>query len=329
MDILSEVLQLVRLNGAVLFRAELSAPWCVQAPSGEVLASALPGPASHAITFHVVLDGEFTVACERGAPLRLRSGEAVVLAHGDPHRFGDELSPRPVPVTELFEGRPVSRLRNLRYGGGGAGTRILCGFLGCERAAFAPLFAALPAMFKVDFGPGRTPPLAPLLDWAEREAVERRAGAAGVRVKMAELLFVEALRRHIDALPADGHGWLAALRDPVLGRALALLHECPARHWDVCALAHESAVSRSALADRFVRVIGESPMHYLAHWRMQLAARQLRESHDSVEAVAAAVGYESTAAFQRAFKRWMGATPAQWRRGAPAAILRMRRHPGR
>jgi AraC-like DNA-binding protein len=305
-DLISEALQQVRLGGAVLFCVDLGAPWCVLN---------LPPPASHVTLFHVVLEGECWAGLGDSRPQRLEAGDAVILPRADVHWLGDRSDGVPVPAAELYGDTPLSQLRLLRWGGDGAHTRILCGFLGYERAAFSPLYDALPPLFQVRLGAGGAgPPLDAMLRYAEDEVMARRPGSSGMRLRMTELLFVESLRRYMANLPPDEAGWLAAVRDPLVGRAMALLHAAPQRPWNVELLAREAATSRSSLAERFKQVLGEPPMQYLTRWRMLLAARRLCESRGSIAAIAEAMGYDSPAAFQRAFKRQMGATPAQWRR---------------
>lgn len=320
MDVLSQVLQQVRLSGAVLFRAQLGAPWCISTPSAAEVANNMSRPAMHVITFHVVLQGRMWAQQGAAGGHWLEAGDALVLPHGDAHILGDDPHGRPVSTAEIYGNTPISELRDVRWGGAGVPTRIMCGFLGCRREAFEPLFAALPPLFKVRLLQAQAAPtLDPLLAYAENEIVSSRAGTAELRLRMAELIFVEALRRYMEGLPEAESGWLAGLRDPLVGRTLVLLHESPQRAWNVEMLAHEAATSRSHLAERFRQVLGEPPMHYLTRWRMLLAARRLREGRDSIATVAEAVGYESPAAFQRAFKRELGMTPAQARRAESQA----------
>ena len=310
-DLISEALQQVRLSGAVLFCVDLGAPWCLLTSEN----MRLPPPASHVALFHVVVEGECWARVE-GSAEHLQAGDAVILPRADVHSLGDRADGVPTPASALYGNTPLSQLpHHLQWGGDGPRTRILCGFLGYERAAFTPLFDALPSLFRVRLGAGGSEPsLDAMLRYIENEVLASRPGSASLRVRMAELLFVESLRRHMADLPPEGSGWLAAVRDPLVGRALSLLHMAPQRPWNIERLARETATSRTRLTDRFNRVLGEPPMQYLTRWRMFLAARRLRESRDSVATVAEAMGYESTAAFQRAFKRLMGATPAQWRR---------------
>lgn len=320
MDVLSDVLKAVRLNGAVLFRGEFGTPWCVAARPETAIAAHLSSPGMHLISFHVLLEGHFWAQLPPDDAIRIDAGEVLVVPHGDAYVIGDALQNVPTPAAQLFAGTPLPDIKSFRWGcadDGDVRTRALCGYLSCERNAFAPLFAALPRLFKVRLGQtSAAQTLDPLLRYAEQEVLSPRPGAAGLKLRMAELMFVEALRRHMETLPEAESGWLAGLRDPLVGRALALLHDAPQRRWTVDDLAQAAATSRSRLAERFKDVLGEPPMQYLARWRMLLAARRLRECRDSVATVAEAVGYDSPAAFQRGFARYMGTTPAQWRRGA-------------
>jgi AraC-like DNA-binding protein len=216
----------------------------------------------------------------------------------------------------MLHGQSVLDLRRASFTTGpGAATAVLCGFLGCDRRAFEPLFNSLPPMFKAALGTQHQN----LVQFALAETLDDRPGAACLRVRLAELLFMGALRAYMQTLPADATGWLAGLRDPLVGRALRVLHAQPCRRWTVDELAAAIASSRSVLAERFRNIIGEPPMHYLTRLRMQLAARRLGDSRQSIACVADEVGYDSSAAFQRAFKRCFGVPPAAWRRHAVAS----------
>jgi transcriptional regulator GlxA family with amidase domain len=208
----------------------------------------------------------------------------------------------------------------IRHGGGGERTRIVCGFLGCDRFEGHPLASALPPILRFDTHQGNAGAwIRSSLEYAANEIAARRAGSEAVLAKMSELLFVEALRRYVEELPADNTGWLSGLKDPYVSRALSLLHGRVGREWTVDNLGREVGLSRSALADRFTRLIGDPPMRYLARWRIQLAAHELRNSNVPLARIAEQVGYESEAAFNRAFKRSYGLPPAAWRKNRPAA----------
>lgn len=313
-DLLSDALSMVRLTGAVIFRILVDGPWCVStAPTLDDFAPALTPGTNHLIAFHVLLSGECWLRCPPQPWIRVRQGDAVVLPHGQLHELGDHREEHPPSFRAILRNRSPLDLRNLSFNtGGGSHTEVLCGFLGCDKRAFSPLFTALPPMFVVILGDGAQP----LIHYAISEALTDAPGAQSLRVRLAELMFLESLREYIRALPPDAAGWLAGLRDPQVGKALSAMHETPRMGWTVEALAERSACSRSILAERFKTVIGEAPMHYLARLRMHHAARRLCDSGCSLEAVADEVGYASPAAFQRAFKRCFGVPPGAWKREA-------------
>jgi len=313
-DVLSDALAMVRLSGALVFRVDIRGPWGIAGdPTFDKFAAVLPPGTNHIITFHVVLHGECWVRHASRGWFCVPRGHAVVLAHGDRHDLADCRGRPTLPFATMLGGRPLLELRHERFDTGTAPvTGLLCGFLGCDRRAFAPLCAALPALLTVALDEQANT----LLQYAANEAVDDRPGAGCLRVRMAELLFMEILRLYMQTLPADATGLLAGLRDPVVSRALRALHEAPEKPWSVELLAARIHASRSGLAGRFREVIGEPPMRYLTRLRMQHACRYLSECTWSIDRVAGEVGYESSAAFQRAFKRHHGLPPAAWRRAA-------------
>jgi len=314
-DLLSDVLAMIRLSGALIFRIDVKGPWGLAArPALETFKPVLPPGTSHIIVFHISLAGECWARRQSNDWFKLPRGHGVVLTLGDEHEIADQSGRRTARLTELLgPDRSLLDFRHERFvTGSGDETSLLCGFLGCDRRAFEPLFNSLPPVFIVRFEGYNDA----LLRYASNEALEERPGADSLRVRMAELLFMEALSLHMQDLPDNATGWLAGARDPVVGRALRSLHETPGRAWTVASLATAIDSSRSCLATRFREVIGEAPMHYLARIRMQHAARYLVNRSCSIEQVADEVGYRSSAAFQRAFKRHFGAPPAAWRRSA-------------
>ncbi|WIG55302.1 MAG: Transcriptional regulator, AraC family [Rhodanobacteraceae bacterium] len=313
-DLLSDVLTLVRLTGALIFEVDIKGPWGVAGnPTVQKFAPLLPPGTSQVIAFHIVLEGRCWVRHARGEWLAVERGHAVVIPHGDPHDLCDQPGRSTVPFAAMLGERALLETRHIRFETGpGDSVQLLCGFLGCDRRAFEPLYRSLPPLFEVDLGPR----MDTLVRHAVTYALDDSPGTAALRGRLAELLFLSTLRIYMRDLPPDAKGWLAGLRDPLVERALRALHDDPSRNWSVNELANAIASSRSNLAERFREVIGEPPMHYLTRLRMQLAARRLDGSRCSIANVADEVGYDSNAAFQRAFKRCFGVPPAAWRRHA-------------
>ena len=316
MDTLSDVLRVLRMTGGVFLDAQFTEPWCVLShATADDLRPHVVAP-GHIIAYHYVVSGRLALRIDGEAPVSVGGGDLVLLPHNDAHVLGSALDLPVVNGDHLVPQSDANGLVQIRHGGGGALTHIVCGFIGLETAGH-PLIDALPRVMRHSVAG------APAGDWiassfryAAQEVASQRAGSATVLSKLSELLFVEAVRGYAETLPPRRSGWLAGLRDPVVSRALALLHTRTSHPWTAEALAGEVFLSRSAFAERFTAMVGLPPMRYLAVWRMQLAARQLREGRQPVARIAAAVGYESEAAFTRAFKREHGVAPAVWRRGA-------------
>jgi AraC-like DNA-binding protein len=313
-DALSDLLRVVKLTGGVFLDAQFTAPWCVASQVGPEDWKPLMAEPARVVAFHYVSAGRLLLEVASEPPVELRGGMVVMLPRNDPHTLASARGLRPVSGDELAPAHHDGGLARLRFGGGGEKTHVVCGYVGTE-AQRHPLLDALPATLVLDLN-GK-----PACEWisssfryaaTELEAI--RAGSATVLARLSELMFVEAVRHYLEGLPADRRGWLAGLRDPVAGRALALLHTHLARPWTAEELAREVGASRSAFADRFTALIGVPPMRYLASWRMQVAAERLRDTHRSIAQIAAEVGYESEIAFARAFKREFSASPAQWRK---------------
>jgi AraC-like DNA-binding protein len=321
-DVLSDVLRTVRLTGAVYFLVEARAPWEIAMPDGTTLAPAVLPGAQRVISYHVVTDGGgWGRLLPDGAPTRLEAGDVLVFPHGDPYvmSIGRDRGQGP-PVAEVMEFmRSMARgqlpFRVVEDGGGSETLHLVCGFLGCDVRPYNPLLATLPHLLHVRRAEGRADDvLARLVDLTVAESRQTHAGGDCMRLRLSELMFVELLRRHLGSTAGRHAGWLAGLRDQVVGRALTRLHEAPARPWSLHGLAREVGISRSALAERFTHFVGRPPMQYLTSWRMQLAARRLADGDAKVAAVALDVGYDSEAAFSRAFRRATGMPPAEWRR---------------
>lgn len=311
MDVLSDVLQNVRLSGALLFFAEYRTPWCVACPPSHMIAPLLVPGARQLVIFHIVIDGSCLVNRPDEEPVELQAGDAVMMAQGDPHFLADEPGREAVPLVELLPMPPWAKAPYLVHGGAGSLTRVLCGFLHCADAQLSPFLASLPPVVRVQGKQGVASSLLSVQRLLIEEARNERPGYSCVLSRLTETFFVEALRQHMAAHDETSRA-LAALKDPVVGDALAQLHDEPLRNWSVEMLAREIAVSRSLLAARFTALMGCPPMQYLTRWRLLLAARRLHEGNESIAAVGASIGYESEAAFNRAFKRHLGAPPATW-----------------
>lgn len=320
-DLLSDVLRTVRLNGALFFLVDATRPWSVDVPPASEFAEIILPSARHVVSYHVVVEGQGLANIPGTEPVAFGAGDIIVFPHADPYLMSSaQVAPSEAARDEslrFFRDMAAGKLPFVIREGGGKPprARFICGFLGCDLSPFNPLFATLPRLLHIRRpGGGRQDLLDQLIRLATTEAQVPRAGGACIRLGLSELMFVELLRRHMEALPADGTGWLAGLRDPVVGRSLALLHAEPERDWTLDRLAREAGVSRSILAERFARSVGQTPMRYLMLWRMQLAARQLSDGASKVASIAEQVGYHSEAAFSRTFKKYTGQSPAEWRR---------------
>ncbi len=320
MDALSDILRVVRLKGGVFLHAEFTAPWCIYSQvRPEHCGPRLEG-SEHLVLYHYVVEGRLEAQIPNGPRVKIEAGEVVILPHNNAHLLGSDTTIPPAPYDKVGA-LQQDGLWAIRHGGGGAKTRIVCGFLGCDKLDGNPLAAALPPILRFDTRYGSTAAwMRSSLEFAADEIAAQRAGSETVLAKMSELMFVEALRRYVESLPEEQTGWLAGLKDPFVSRALALMHGGLTREWTVDDLGREVGLSRSALADRFTRLIGEPPMRYLARWRLQVAATQLRNSDAPLARIAEQVGYESEAAFNRAFKRNFGVPPAAWRKGAGSTV---------
>jgi len=314
MDALSDVLRVIRLSGGIFLEAHMTAPWCFKGRLSPDDCKAFQVAPSLVIASHYVASGKMLVQVEGGEVIEARAGELVLLPHNDVHAFGSDITVTPFSQPDEVKAKAAGKFTRIELGGGGEPTTLLCGFLGSDHA-FGPLLSSLPKVLKVDV---RSTPSGAWMESSFRFAVSQiamgRVGSTTVIAKLSELLFVEAVTHYINGLSEDKKGWLAGLKDPQVGQALSLMHAEPAKDWSAEALAAEVGMSRSGFAERFTSLVGQPPMQYLTYWRMQLAAQRLRESREAVAQVGYAVGYESEAAFSRAFKREFGKGPAEWRR---------------
>lgn len=315
MDAFSQVLSSVQLQGALFFNAEFSAPWGFQSPHSSNLVPVLIPGASHLIIYHFLLDGTGFAELQDGRKLPLESGDIVIFPHGDPHRMWGGEPGHWQPDEEVMEILARRSLGSVCGGGGGDRTRFVCGYMACDANLCQSILTGLPQILKVNVrGDASGRWLENSIRHLVEEASSEQPGSDAMLAKLSEALFVDTLRRYMAALPEEESGWLAAARDPIVGKALNQLHSRVTEPWTLATLAREVGVSRSSLAERFARFLPEPPMTYLTRWRMQLGAKALLATSHSVAQVAAEVGYESEAAFNRAFKREFGEPPARFRK---------------
>jgi AraC-like DNA-binding protein len=335
-DALSDLLRSVRLRGAVYFYVSFRDRWAAEAPAAKEIAAAVMPGSEHVMAYHLIAKGGGWAAVSGQPPVRLDTGDIVMFPHGDHHVIssapgiepvrvsaewvnGNRHEPKPIPISfhhgviDPGASMPVDE----------ADAIAVCGFLGCDLRPYNPLIATLPRLLHLPAARAGGW-VTRMMDQAVRESSDRRPGGAAVLERLSEMMFVDAARRYLDGLPEHATGWLAGLRDRFVGKALVLLHEQPDRTWSVEDLARAVGLSRSALHERFVQYLGRPPMQYLAAWRMQLGARLLRESNRTVATIALDVGYESEAAFSRAFRREVGQPPAAWRRAQTAVAAAIR-----
>lgn len=314
MDALSETLRVVRLVGAIFINGRFSAPWCYQSPRADSVAPLLEPGAERIVIFHLITEGECFVEMGGEPPVHLNAGDAVVFPQGHAHRMCSAPGVAPAKGARL-ETVLSRRPRKLVYGGGGPTTRLVCGYLACDARLARMLLRGLPPLLKVSVrGSNAGIWLEASVQYALAEARSPRPGGAGVLAKLAEVLVIEVLRLYMNEQSAGRPGWLAAVRDRIVGAALTQLHTRPSHAWTLESLARAAGTSRSVLAERFHHLIGSAPMEYLTQWRMLLAANLLCGSNAPLARIAADVGYQTDTAFIRAFRREYGMPPATWRR---------------
>ncbi len=298
-DALSEVLAELRLSGVSYCRTEMTAPWGIEVPADE------------GAVFHFVAEGGCWLRTASLPPQRLAAGDLVLLPRGAGHALVDDPDGAARPVRALSREPIGERSFRLRGGGGGAGALLVCCDLGFEQSSVHPLLQLMPEVLLVRAAEAADPSLVMLLETMAAELAAQRIGGATVMARLADAILTRVLRGWVEARAGETTGWLAAIRDPQIGRALAAIHRRPEHAWSVTALAEVAGMSRSLFSDRFTAVVGASPAHYVARWRMHLARTWLRA--DRVSDVAARLGYQSEAAFSRAFKRAVGHAPSKLR----------------
>jgi len=332
MDVLSDVLKTVRLTGSIFFTADLNDPWSVASPNSEIILRELPQKAECLTLFHIITEGSCWFQPEEMTPFLLQKGSVIIFPHGCKHTMCSNRSIHPVPLLNLLSFEHIKGLSDVQYGGSGTKTQFICGYLLCDQR-FNPMLGAIPEVIvllsqdksniQIDENNPETPfNVLPFkknswLDITLKQIVEevkgKSIGGSTVVTRLTELMYIEVLRRYMQGLPERSKGWLAALRDHEIGRALRLLHGHSGNKWDVEQIAAEVGVSRSAFARRFTDLIGESPMRYLTGWRMQIAKNLLQQPNLSLSMIADRVGYDSDIAFNKAFKRFNGIPPGKWR----------------
>jgi AraC family transcriptional regulator, alkane utilization regulator len=315
MDVLSDVLRVIRLSGSVQFRIECFAPWSIETPPPHQLAALLKATSQQIVSFHIIAEGNCWVELVGNSELKqISKGDIVIFPYGSSHTLSDPSGKLPTPVGDLLPPQPWSETLVLRYSGNGPLTQIICGFLLCDELLFNPFLRSLPHLIHIPvFSQATSPLLETGVRYIIEETLSNRPGSSCLMGRLTELMFVEILRSHVQPISDQQIGWLAALNDPIVGQVLNLLHARPEYNWTVTELAAQVGVSRSTLASRFTHLLGQPPMQYLMQWRLQLAVNLLKSTDAGMAKIAAQVGYESEAAFNRAFKRHLGMPPATWR----------------
>jgi AraC-like DNA-binding protein len=311
-DPLGEALHFLRMSGTFYARSELTAPWGMAIPAFE-----------NCMVFHVVTEGQCWVEPPDADAHLLQAGDLALLPHGQGHLL---VSDPGATVADLFALPRVEvsdRYERLRHGGGGAATNLICAVVRFDHPAARQLLAVLPSVIRAgDWASPQLEWLQSTLHLMAAEARELRPGGETVVTRLADILVIQTIRAWIDKDPAAQTGWLGALRDPQIGRSLALIHREPTRAWTVASLAGEAAMSRSAFAARFSELVGEPAMQYVTRWRMHLALDHLTQGEAPLADVADRLGYQSEAAFSRAFKRVIGISPGAARQTGARLVAR-------
>lgn len=310
MDPMSDVLRAVRLTGAYFYLVEAASQWSVNSVAARDLAPRILPEVEHLISYHILVSGSCWGGIEGERQVEMRAGDVILFPHGDAHFMSSQEGFR---SDDALYTSASARFPSTVYLGPDEKreTIFVCGFLGCDVRPFNPLIASLPRQLRV---PGIAAGwLSQFTRQAVAESGQPRVGSDTMLTRMAELMFIEVMRHYLAELPANQTGWLRGLRDDVVGAALMRLHEKPAHPWTIADLASEIATSRTVLAERFSDIVGVPPMLYLTRWRLQLASQRLVHSSAKVASIATQVGYDSEAAFSRAFKRETGMSPAAWR----------------
>lgn len=312
-DVLTETLQAVRLTGSVFMNARFTAPFGIISPDHFDAGTQL-SHLRHVSVFHLIASGSATIEIETGEQHVVSSGDILLMPFAKAHKFWSGNFEKIVFAPDIMKSGPVKGVVTIDHGGGGEVTRVVCGFLESREFLFAPVFRSLPPLLVYPTGDCK---ISAAITATVREILQLTTasipGSELVLGRLMELLFVEVIRQYASQLPYNASGWFAALNKPIIGRALRAVHDDPSRRWTVDDLAREVGASRTVLTERFNKVLGQAPIEYVTSWRMQLATERLGNTRDSIAVIAADVGYESEAAFNRAFKRVTGLTPGAWR----------------
>jgi AraC-like DNA-binding protein len=305
-DPLGEALHFLRMTGVLYCRAEFTAPWALELPAFD-----------DCLIFHVVTLGQCLVEVDGCEDHVLQSGQFALMPHGAGHRLTSGHGVSPARLFDLPREQVSDRYEILRHGGGGAPTIITGGAVRFDHPVAHRLVTLLPSVITVDaWNSPELESIQSTLRLMAVEAQDMRPGGEAVVTRLADILVIQAIRSWMAKDPAAQTGWLGALQDRQIGRALALVHRDPSHPWTVESLASEVAMSRSAFAARFTSLVGEPAMHYVARWRMNVAVTWLKEDDVPLAEVAGRLGYESEAAFSRTFKRVIGSSPGAVRRTA-------------
>jgi AraC-like DNA-binding protein len=319
MDPLAQIVQVIKLDSAIYLNGEFSEPWCMSSPEACALAPLLSPGAEQVIIYHLLCEGKAQVHLHDGTRVTLSPGDLIAFPHGHRHMIGSGARVTPVEALDVLPGILEHGLEMIKAGGGGVRSRFICGFLVCDPQLCQGFLGGLPPFIQVnirDDQPGQW--LENTLRFSVEQASRSETGSDAMLTKLSEVLFAETLRRYLQKLPEGQTGWLAGAKDPEVGKALTLLHQRHANPWTVASLAQETGLSRTVLSERFRHFLGEPPMTYLTRWRLRLGARALAATSHSVAQIALENGYESEAAFNRAFKRQYGLPPARYRKGKTA-----------
>lgn len=311
-DPLSQVLNSMRISGSLLLKEKYEAPWAVSVPSSNTLNHVFETATNTRIAaFHLIERGHMTIELENGESTLVEAGEMAVCFSGLDHSLSQGKGNKTITFGEImFEGNNIFKPKNTSS----PCTSMICGVFLLHDALLNPLLSALPNVLKFSVSnPTAYPRLYGVVKLMEQEFHHKTVGNSFVLQRYLEILCAEAVRAHVDSLPSQSTGWLSALKDPVIGRAIEIIHAHPGYKWSVKNLADQVTISPSRFSARFSETLGESPMMYITKWRMYTASQMLNGNQLSIDQIASQVGYESIAAFSRAFKRHIGLPPATWR----------------